>query len=56
MHQEAFIVLDWAGNRKLTMDEFTSFEDAWDYICERIEGEVERGEFQVIPKREYRGL
>ena len=47
---KVFIIKDWAGNQCFGGIEFTTFEDAWEYIYEKFDDEEEYQEYQVLEK------
>ena len=45
-----FKIIDWAGNEIKTPNDFESFEDGEEYLCEKLgdKYEDERGEYYVV--------
>lgn len=47
--EKSYIIFDWAGNRKLSLNGFPTFEDAWDFIYATLPdaSDEDLGEFYV---------
>ena len=48
---EKYIIKDWAGNICFNGQEFSDFDDAWDFIRSEVKDESEHGEYYVEEKR-----
>lgn len=46
-----FIIQDWAGNICFHAREFDSFDDAEEFLCEKLDGdyETDREEYYIMP-------
>lgn len=52
--EKAFVIFDWAGNRKFPSKKFRTLEDGWDFLMAKFDSDEDLGEFQVFQEKDLR--